>query len=42
MIIQVERASKLPCVAPRIAIGRLEVHGWVYQFEQGQVVLRYR
>lgn len=38
VMVQVEHVRRQPCVAPRLADGRLKVHGWVYEFETGQVV----
>lgn len=38
VLVQVERVKSLPCVAPRLAAGRLEVHGWVYQIETGEIL----
>ncbi len=28
---------KVPCVAQALEEGRLELHGWVYRFEAGEV-----
>lgn len=41
VLVQLERVESLPCVAPRLANGRLKVHGWVYRVESGEV-LHYR
>jgi carbonic anhydrase len=38
VLVQVERVKSLPCVAPRLANGSLEVHGWVYRIESGEIV----
>jgi carbonic anhydrase len=35
VMIQVEHLRGQPCVAPRLEDGRLQVHGWVYEFERG-------
>ena len=35
--VQVERVEKLDCVAPRLAGGQLDVHGWVFEFDRGLV-----
>jgi carbonic anhydrase len=37
VLVQVERVKALPSVAPRLASG-LDVHGWVYQFESGEIL----
>ena len=37
--VQVEHAKRLPVVAPRVAEGRLAVHGWVFEFETVEVVV---
>jgi len=39
VILQVEHARRLPFVAPRVEQGRLKVHGWVYEFEHGEVIV---
>lgn len=41
VLVQTERVASLPSVAPRLADGRLKVHGWVYRIESGEV-LHYR
>jgi len=38
VLVQVERVKSLPFVAPRLANGSLQVHGWVYEFESGQIL----
>ena len=38
VLVQVERVKALPCVASRLAGGSLDVHGWVYQFEHGEIL----
>ncbi len=34
---QLAALSTIPCVARAVAAGRLELHGWVYRFEVGEV-----
>lgn len=38
VLVQLKHLRRQPCVAPRLADGRLQVHGWVFEFEQGRVV----
>lgn len=38
VLVQLEHLKRQPCVAPRLADGRLQVHGWIYEFEQGRVI----
>jgi carbonic anhydrase len=37
VLVQMERVRALPSVAPRIADGSLQVHGWVYDIGAGDV-----
>ena len=37
VVVQLEHVRALPSVAARLGDGSLQVHGWVYQFEQGRV-----
>ena len=41
VLVQLDHLRALPSVQPRLAEGRLQVHGWVYRFETGDV-LAYR
>ena len=38
VLVQVDRVKALPCVAPRLKDGSLEVHAWVYDIETGEIV----
>ena len=38
VVVQMERVKSLPAVAPRLANGSLEVHGWVYRIESGEIL----
>lgn len=38
VLVQLKHLRRQPCVAERLADGRLQVHGWVFEFEQGRVV----
>lgn len=37
VLVQLDRVRRQPCVIPRLAEGRLTLHGWVYEFETGEV-----
>jgi carbonic anhydrase len=37
VLLQLEHLRSYPCVAERQQEGSLELHGWVYQFENGEV-----
>ena len=37
VLVQLENIRTLPCVASRLANGELNLHGWVYTFETGEV-----
>lgn len=37
VLVQRERVAALPCVAPRLADGSLQLHGWVYEIGDGDV-----
>ena len=37
VLVQLRHLSHLPCVAPRLAAGTLQLHGWVLEIEHGQV-----
>ncbi|MYZ38890.1 hypothetical protein GT002_28240 [Streptomyces sp. SID4917] len=36
---QLDRLRSYPCVAGRLAAGRLRLHGWFYAVESGQVLV---
>jgi carbonic anhydrase len=38
VLIQLGRLCQVPCVASRLEEGKLDVHGWVYDFERGEAV----
>ena len=38
VLVQLDHVRRQPSVAPRLADGRLQVHGWVFEFEHGRVV----
>jgi carbonic anhydrase len=38
VLVQLERLKSLPSVAPRLADGSLDLHGWVYNIGDGEVV----
>ena len=38
VIVQLERLRDLPCVRQRLADGRVQIHGWVYKIEEGDIV----
>ena len=38
VLVQLDHLRLQPSVAPRLADGRLKVHGWVFEFEHGRVV----
>jgi carbonic anhydrase len=38
VLVQLDHLRRQPCVAPRLAAGRIGLHGWVYEFERGRVV----
>ncbi len=38
VLVQLDHLRRQPCVAPRLADGTLQIHGWVFEFEHGQVV----
>jgi carbonic anhydrase len=37
VLVQLGHLRQLPCVAPRVADGTLQLHGWVLEIEHGQV-----
>lgn len=37
VLVQLENLRTHPCVASRLARGELKLHGWVYNFERGEV-----
>jgi carbonic anhydrase len=37
VLVQLEHLSELPSVKPRLEQGLVQVHGWVYKFETGEV-----
>lgn len=37
VLVQLEHVRTLPCVASRISRGQLNLHGWMYKFETGEV-----
>lgn len=39
VVVQLERLRELPSVREGLAAGRLQVHGWVYRIEDGDVVV---
>jgi carbonic anhydrase len=38
VLVQLDHVRSQPSVAPRLAEGRLQVHGWVFEFEHGRVL----
>jgi carbonic anhydrase len=38
VLVQLDHVKRQPSVAPKLAEGRLQVHGWVFEFERGEVV----
>ena len=36
-MLQLDHLMEHPCVAAAVEAGRVELHGWVYHFETGQV-----
>ena len=38
VVVQLERLREIPSVRDRLADGRVRVHGWVYEIEDGDVV----
>ena len=38
VLVQLDHLRLQPCVAPRLADGRLQLHGWVFEVEHGRVV----
>ncbi len=38
VLVQLDHVRNQPCVAPRLAAKTLQVHGWVFEFEQGRVI----
>jgi carbonic anhydrase len=37
VLVQLEHVRTLPCVASRVSRGGLNLHGWMYKFETGEV-----
>jgi carbonic anhydrase len=35
--VQLERLRHMPVIAPRLADGRIQLHGWVYEIETGDI-----
>lgn len=40
VMVQLENLKTHPCVAEALAAGRLQLHGWVYQFETGDIFVQ--
>ena len=38
VLVQLDHVRRQPSVAPRLAEGRIQVHGWVFEFEHGRVI----
>src|SRR5690606_37796353 len=38
VLAQLRHLQTHPCVAARLAAGKIQVHAWVYEFETGQVL----
>ncbi len=38
VLVQLDHVRLQPSVIPRLAEGRVRLHGWVFEFEQGRVV----